>query len=390
MTSMITMTKGAILCTALLALLVIAPAAFAQRGSAVRSAPGEFLVTRFGAKCNGTADDTEAFQAALNAAGAKCVNHGAYIVAGFATVLVPNGAVCKLNSGLIDARSDCVGIASYGGATLDFSGLPRGDTAITLKSQVHGAYSGNVPRFSNIQMIGPGRASGTVGIASATPNLTFHQYNISGFGHCYQVESGSWLNHFVNTAMSNCHVALYCGVGLNDAGEQISFEGGSVFNSDQGVVNDSCEFNITDSSLDEFSGPAVLNGGGVTRLTSDHIEYVNSTTAEPLVVSSRACNAWGGIIMQGGQIQFDHAGPKALARNDGGSKPCGGGGMGSYIRLNNVFFGNIPMNSKGEPVVTGSNASQIAVCRATSGAGGGAIGNVRNIGPSNVPNQGPC
>jgi hypothetical protein len=349
-----------------------------------------FVVTRFGAKCDGITDDTAAFQSALDEAGARCQTRGAYVGAGFQTVVLPDGAVCKVNGALIDRRSDCVGIASYAGATIDFSGLASSRTALTLKHLAYGAYSGNVARFENIQMIGPGRATNTIAIASETPNTTFRQYNIAGFGHGYEVHSGSWLNHFVNTSISECGVDLYCGSGLKDAGEQISFEAGTLFNSTQGVENDSCEFNISDSSLDEFSGPAVVNGGGSTRLNSDHIEYVNSTATEPLVVSSKACNAWGGIIMQGGQIQFDHAAPTALARNDGGPGPCGGGGWGSYIRIINVFLGNIPINPNGTPAVTGSNSSQIAVCHATSGNGGGAMGNVRNIGHVNLPNQGQC
>ena len=94
--------------------------------------------------------------------------------------------------------------------------------------------------------------------------------------------------------------------------------------------------------------------------------------------------------MEGGQIQFDHAKPQALARNDGGPGPCGGGGWGSYIRLNNVFLGNIPTEPNGAPVVTGSNSSQIAICHATNGAGGGAVGNVPNIGRPYKEGQSQC
>ncbi len=249
-----------------------------------------FLVTTFGAKCDGVSDDTNAFQAALDAAGARCQAAGAYVISGFAMVIVPDGARCRINRGLINAKSDCVGIASYAGATLDFSGLSNGATALTLKHLSYGGYSGNVPRFENIQMIGPGRARSTVGIASETPSTTYRQLNIHGFGHGYEVHSGSWLNHFANSSISDCAVDLYCGRGLKDAGEQISFESGTLFNSDTAIENDSCEFNVTDSSLDEFNGPAVVNGGGSTRLTSDHIEYVNRTTNAPLVVTNGACN----------------------------------------------------------------------------------------------------
>lgn len=362
-----------------------------QDPSASRAtAPATFLLTKFGAKCDGLTDDTTALQAALDAAASGCRARGAYVVAGYATVVIPDGADCRIDNGVTDSKSDCVGISSYAGATLDFARLGNGCTALTLNHLAYGAYAGNVARFENIQMIGPGRSSNTTGIASTTPNTTYRQYNISSFGRGYEVRSGSWLNHFANASISDCGVDLYCGSGLKDAGEQISFEGGSLFNSAVAVENDSCEFNITDSSLDELSGPAVINGGGSTRLTSDHIEYVNSSTSAPLVVSARACNAWGSITMEGGQIQFDHAPPKALAQNDGGPGPCGGGGWGSYIRMSNVFLGNIPMNSDGAPIVAGSNSSQIAVCHATKGDGGGAMGNVPNIGRSNIPNQSQC
>jgi len=338
-----------------------------------------FLVTRFGARCDGIMDDARAFQNALDAAGAGCLVRKGYLIGGYQTVVVPDGASCKLNSGLTNSKSDCVGISSYSGATLDFSGLPGGQTALTLNPLVYGAYTGNLARFENLQMIGPGRASDTVGIASSTPMTTFRQYNVHGFGHGYEVHSGSWLNHFVNTLIWDCHVDVYCGGDLKDAGEQISFEAGVLFNSDQAVENDSCEFNITDSSIDGLSGPAVVNGGGSTRLIGDHIEYMTGVDA-PLVVSGRACNAYGSLTMEGGQIQFDHAKPHALARNDGGPGPCGGGGWGSYIRINNVFMSNVPTDSKGGVVVTGSNSSQITICHATNGAGGGAMGNVPNIG----------
>ena len=368
--------------------LAIAGSRKAYGQSAVPSS--SFLVTRFGARCDGVTDDTRAFEAALRAAAAHCAARGAYVVSGFRTIIVPDGAICRLNGGLVNPRADCVGISSFAGATLDFSGLGEGRTALTLNPLAYGAYSGNLARFEHIQMIGPGRNTSTVGIASSTPNTTYSQYNIHGFGHGYEVRSGSWLNHFVNVSISDCAVDLYCGSGLNNAGEQISFEGGNLFNSGQAVHNDGCEFNITDSALDEFSGPAVVNGGGSTRLTSDHIEYVNSTARAPLEVSSRACNAWGSITMQGGQIQFDHAPPQALAWNDGGPGPCGGGGWGSYITIRNVFLGNIPSNPNGTPRVGGSNSTQIAVCHATKGDGGGAMGNVPNIGRPNLPAQGPC
>lgn len=341
---------------------------------------GSFVVTRFGAKCDGITDDTKAFQAAFDVAGAGCSAARGFLSRGYQTVVVPNGAICKINRGLTNSRADCVGLSSYAGATLDFSGLLSGDTAITLKPIVQGAYTGNVPRFENIQMIGPGRNSDTVGLASATPSTTYRQYNIHGFGHGYEVRSGSWLNHFVNTSIWDSHVDLYCGSGLKNAGENISFDAGVLFNSDRAIENKSCDFKITNSSLDEINGPAVVNGGGAVQLTSVLIEYVNGTATAPLVNTSEGCNAWSSITMQDGRIQFDHAPPKALASNDGGPGPCGGGGWGSYIRLNNVFLGNIPTNGKGVPVVTGSNSSQIAVCHATNGAGGGAMGNVPNIG----------
>ncbi len=364
---------------------------FAQGGAgSYRNAGERFVVTRFGAKCDGVTDDTRAFQAALDAAGSRCHANGAYVVAGFATVTVPDGARCRITRGLVDSKSDCVGISSFAGASLDFSSLADGGAALTLKHLAYGGYAGNVPRFENLELIGPGRASKTAAVVSETPNTTYRQLNIHGFGRGYEVHSGSWLNHFTNSSISDCGVDLYCGQGLKDAGEQISFEAGTLFNSDKGVENDGCEFNITDSSLDEFTGPAVMNGGGSTRLFSDHLEYVNKTTDAPLVVTVRACNAWGSITMEGGQIQFDHAPPKALASNDGGPGPCGGGGWGAYIHLSNVFLGNLPMDSKGAPVVTGSNSKQIAVCHATKGDGGGAMGNVPNIGHENLANQGQC
>ncbi|HKV55324.1 MAG TPA: hypothetical protein VJN94_11870, partial [Candidatus Binataceae bacterium] len=280
-------------------------------------------------------------------------------------------------------------ISSYAGATLDFTGLQRGQIAITLKPLVYGAYTGNVARFESIQIVGPGRATDTIGIASYTPSTTYRQYNIHGFTHGYEVRSGSWLNHFLGTSIWDCKVDLYCGRPLKDAGEQISFEAGVLFNSNQGIQNDSCEFNVVASSLDGLTGPAVVDDGGSTRLISDHIEYMTHITV-PIIASENACNAYGSITMESGQIQFDHAKPNALAQNDGGPGRCGGGGWGSYIRFNNVFLANVPTRADGVPVVIGSNSSQIAICHATNGAGGGAMGNVPNIGRPYFASQGQC
>jgi hypothetical protein len=55
--------------------------------------------------------------------------------------------------------------------------------------------------------------------------------------------------------------------------------------------------------------------------------------------------------------------------------------VGSATRLHSYSrqgTSNVPMDSAGAPIVAGSNASQIAVCQATPGNGGGAMGNVRN------------
>jgi hypothetical protein len=48
------------------------------------------------------------------------------------------------------------------------------------------------------------------------------------------------------------------------------------------------------------------------------------------------------------------------------------------------------MDTEGAPVVAGPNASQIAICHASKGNGGGAMGNVPNIGRPNLPNQSQC
>src|SRR5207253_10105915 len=81
----------------LLALPVLAYAQTQRHGGPRdRSMTSAFLVTRFGAKCDGNTDDTRAFQAALNAAGAGCSAGKGYLDSGYQTVLVPDGVKCRI------------------------------------------------------------------------------------------------------------------------------------------------------------------------------------------------------------------------------------------------------------------------------------------------------
>jgi hypothetical protein len=146
-----------------------------------RGITSAFLVTRFGARCDGIQMTLERSRPSSTRQVPDVPPDGAIWTVGIKRCSFPTR--CRLNSGLIDSRSDCVGISSYAGGTLDFSSLPHGQTALTLKPLIYGAYTGNVARFENIQMIGPGRASDTIAIASSTPQTTYRQYNIHGFGH---------------------------------------------------------------------------------------------------------------------------------------------------------------------------------------------------------------
>jgi hypothetical protein len=69
----------------------------------------------------------------LDAVATRCQASGAYVVAGYTTVIVPDGGRCRINGGLIDPKSGCVGVVGYSGAILNFRGLASGRTALTLK-----------------------------------------------------------------------------------------------------------------------------------------------------------------------------------------------------------------------------------------------------------------
>ena len=105
-------------------------------------------------------------------------------------MIVPDGVRCRLDAGLINSRSGCVEIKLRRGDP-SFSSLPARADSLTLKPLIYGAYTGNVAPFENIQMIGRTRDS-TVGIAAARQRLRTVRYNIHGFGHGYEVHSGSW------------------------------------------------------------------------------------------------------------------------------------------------------------------------------------------------------
>jgi hypothetical protein len=340
------------------------------------------LVRQHGARCDGITDDSIAIQATINLAGARCVSDGSHQMRNQSYIELPAGATCKINSGL-QFNAACVGLVSNG-ATLDASGLSSGAAISVNTSQPQSPFGENTPPWEGVHVIGPGATTGTIGLLVQSGAVVFNKLNVSNFGVGVQFGANTFLDRFEAPMIWNCTTAVNFAAGLTgNAGENITFHGGSIFGSQVGFQNNGGELNIDGVSIDGLSDAAIVNLEGAVRLNNTHIEYFAPIKTSPLEIES-GCNAWTFIDVSGGLIQSDIASTNVRSTID--IKPssiCGG--SGPWVSLQKVFFAGLNpapgcARGAGSTCVTGTapasgtGIGQVVITSSTDGSGGGTAG----------------
>ena len=340
------------------------------------------LVTKHGARCDGISNDTEAIQATINAAAAQCYSDSSHQMHNQSYIELPSGSTCKIYSAL-QFNAACVGFVSNG-ATLDASGLGSGPAIVVNTSQPDSPFGENTPPWDCVHVIGPGPTTNTIGLLVQTGAVTFNKLNISNFGVGVQFGANTFLDRFEAPMIWNTTTAVNFAAGLNgNAGENITFHGGSIFGSQVGFQNNGGELNIDSVSIDGLSDAAIVDLQGAVRVTNSHVEYFAPIKTSPLEIES-GCNAWTFIDWNGGLIQSDIGSTNVRSTID--IKPssiCGG--SGPWVRMDKVFMAGLNpapgcARGAGSTCITGTapangtGIGQVVITSSTDGSGGGAMG----------------
>ncbi len=340
------------------------------------------LVRQHGARCDGITDDSIAIKAAITAAGAYCYSDSSHQMHNQSYIELPNGSTCKINSGL-QFNAACVGLVSNG-ATLDATALNSGAAITVNTSQPQSPFGENTPPWDGVHVIGPGATTNTIGLLVQTGAVVFNRLNVSNFGVGVQFGANTFLDRFEAPMIWNCTTAVNFAAGLTgNAGENITFHGGSIFGSNVGFQNNGGELNIDGVSIDGLSDAAVVNLEGAVRLNNTHIEYFAPIKTSPLEIES-GCNAWTFIDVNGGLIQSD-TGTTNIRSTIDIRPPSICGGSGPWISLQKVFFAGLNPGPgcargagctcvTGTAPASGTGIGQVVITSSTDGSGGGTMG----------------
>jgi hypothetical protein len=224
------------------------------------------LVTAQGAKCDGITDDSGAIQAAIGVAGHDVAAIVHIKMHNQSYIELPNGSSCKIDNGL-QFDGACVGLVSNG-ATLDASGLGAAAAITVNRPQPQSPFGENVPPWNGVHVIGPGASTNTIGLLVQAGAVIFDQLNVSNFGVGVPFGNNAFLDRFEAPMIFSCRTAFSFPSGANGtAGENITFEGGSIFGCQVGFNSNGGEINIESMSIDGLSDAAVVNLDGAVRVS---------------------------------------------------------------------------------------------------------------------------
>ncbi len=212
------------------------------------------------------------------------------------------GGVFHCNAGPIYLDPTKISLSGHG-AVLDFSGA-KGPAGLIVASPADApAYGQATQRITGIALRGPGKARGMAGIILRTEapgrssRISLFNLDISGFTNGVQFEDRAYLIQIYNTAIRGCENCVMSLPDQHDAGENVSFFGCTLSQSDVAVNNPGgFEMNFFATSLDYT--PQWYSGNGLVNLYGCHLEMAAPRTDQPL------CNVTGNGVLQfhGGTI----------------------------------------------------------------------------------------
>ncbi|MBI6545406.1 MAG: hypothetical protein HY692_01345 [Cyanobacteria bacterium NC_groundwater_1444_Ag_S-0.65um_54_12] len=321
-------------------------------------------VKDYGAKGDGTTDDTVAIQAAFAAVASSGVKQ---------QVLIPPGTY-RIASGLSADLSYC-SIKGHG-AVIDASALSAG-SALLLTGSVSLPYYQATSSIEGIELKGPQPASSwdpgnpntVIGIkchtAVSTGNGTSHSYftnlSIHGFGTGLYLGSRHYCTQFANSDIFACGTGVHCPptTEVEDAGERTTFHGCTFFNSALAIEieNDIGGYNFLFCSFDYNVKQLAVNTAKVW-LTHCHIEAYKGNDppnhgptypGTPITVSG----AGGTLVCSGCWILLNGSGTPAHSYTIRCDAAAGQGGGALFT---GCFFNNLgtPTGEFADPAGTGS------------------------------------
>jgi hypothetical protein len=229
-----------------------------------------FVLESYGAKGDGSTDDSAAFVAA----------HAAAVAAGGGVVFGAPGKTYVLDSGVTwnatRARFDGLG------CTIDASSLKSG-AAFTVDGPTE-QYN-HIYGFDNCKVVGPGEASSVTAFVfaeatgSRSSKCSFNNVHVEYFGKGFDFQTGAFLTSLFYCQVRGCGVAINCESGYSVYGENINLYGCTLFNGGIAIVNNwgGCDFNLYGCSLD-YNDRVIYADGGKVKMYGGHIEWSAAST----------------------------------------------------------------------------------------------------------------